>query len=104
MPSATSSSPASATGWPRQIEEKTGNEARNTVLGHIQRGGSPTAFDRVLATRFGLNAITAVHDQAWGTMVALQGTDIVRVPLQDATGVLKTVPMARYEEAKSFFG
>jgi 6-phosphofructokinase 1 len=87
-----------------QIEERTGNEARNTVLGHIQRGGSPTAFDRVLATRFGLNAITAVHDGAWGTMVALQGTDIVRVPLQDATGVLKTVPLARYEEAKSFFG
>ncbi len=88
----------------REIEERTGHEARNTVLGHIQRGGSPTAFDRVLATRFGLNAITAVHDGAWGTMVALQGTDIVRVPLQDATGVLKTVPLARYEEAKSFFG
>ena len=87
-----------------KIEEMTGNEARNTVLGHIQRGGSPTAFDRVLATRFGLNAITAVHDQAWGTMVALHGTDIVRVPLQDATGVLKTVPIERYEEAKSFFG
>ncbi len=88
----------------QQVEERTGHEARTTVLGHIQRGGSPTAFDRVLATRFGLNAITAVKDEAWGTMVALQGTDIVRVPLQEATGVLKTVPIERYEEAKSFFG
>ena len=87
-----------------QIEERTGHEARTTVLGHIQRGGSPTAFDRVLATRFGLNAITAVKDGAWGTMVALQGTDIVRVPLEAATGVLKTVPLARYEEASIFFG
>ena len=88
----------------QQVEARTGHEARTSVLGHIQRGGSPTAFDRVLATRFGLNAITAVKDEAWGTMVALQGTDIVRVPLQAATGVLKTVPMERYEEAKSFFG
>ncbi len=88
----------------QQVEERTGHEARTTVLGHIQRGGSPTAFDRVLATRFGLNAITAVKDEAWGTMVALRGTDIVRIPLQEATGVLKTVPIERYEEAKSFFG
>jgi 6-phosphofructokinase 1 len=88
----------------QQVEERTGHEARTTVLGHIQRGGTPTSFDRVLATRFGLNAITAVKDGAWGTMVALQGTDIVRVPLQAATGVLKTVPIERYEEAKSFFG
>lgn len=88
----------------QQLEARTGHEARTTVLGHIQRGGTPTAYDRVLATRFGLNAITAVKDGAWGTMVALQGTDIVRVPLQQATGTLKTVPAARYEEAKSFFG
>ncbi len=88
----------------QQIEARTGHEARTTVLGHIQRGGTPTAFDRVLATRFGLNAITAVKDEAWGTMVALQGTDIVRVPLEEATGVLKTVPLARYDEARSFFG
>ncbi len=81
-----------------QIEERTGKEARTTVLGHVQRGGTPTAFDRVLATRFGLNAIAAVKDEAWGTMVALQGTDIVRVPLQAATGTLiKTVPAERYE-------
>jgi 6-phosphofructokinase 1 len=87
-----------------QVEERTGHEARTTVLGHIQRGGTPTSFDRVLATRFGLNAITAVKDEAWGTMVALQGTDIVRVPLQAATEKLKTVPIERYNEAKSFFG
>jgi 6-phosphofructokinase 1 len=88
----------------QELEARTGHEARTTVLGHIQRGGSPTAFDRVLATRFGLNAISAVKDGAWGTMVALHGTDIVRVPLQQATGVLKTVPLARYEEARTFFG
>lgn len=87
-----------------QLEARTGKEARTTVLGHIQRGGTPTAFDRVLATRFGLNAITAVKEGDWGKMVALQGTDIVRVPLQAATGELKTVPIARYEEAKTFFG
>ena len=91
-------------GLAQQVEERTGHEARTTVLGHIQRGGTPTSFDRVLATRFGLNAIAAVKDGAWGTMVALQGTDIVRVPLQAATGTLKTVPVARYEEAKAFFG
>jgi ATP-dependent phosphofructokinase / diphosphate-dependent phosphofructokinase len=88
----------------QQVEARTGHEARTTVLGHVQRGGSPTAFDRVLATRFGLNAIEAVKDEDWGKMVALQGTDIVRVPLEAATGVLKTVPLARYEEAMSFFG
>ncbi|MFM8893933.1 MAG: 6-phosphofructokinase, partial [Actinomycetales bacterium] len=74
----------------QELESRTGHEARTTVLGHIQRGGTPTAFDRVLATRFGLNAIAAVKDGAWGTMVALQGTEIVRVPLQEATRSLKT--------------
>ena len=64
-----------------QLEAKTGKEARTVVLGHIQRGGTPTAFDRVLATRFGLQAIDAVHEGDWGKMVALRGTDIVRVPL-----------------------
>lgn len=88
----------------QQIEGRTGKEARTTVLGHVQRGGTPTAFDRVLATRFGLNAISAVRDGDWGKMVALHGTDIVRVPLQEATGVLKTVPLSRYEEAATFFG
>jgi phosphofructokinase-like protein len=87
-----------------EIEKRTGKEARCTVLGHIQRGGTPTAFDRVLATRFGVNAIGAVHDGAFGMMVALRGTDIVRVPLADATRELKTVPSERYAEAEVFFG
>src|SRR5271156_4223883 len=87
-----------------EIEKRTGKEARCTVLGHIQRGGTPTAFDRVLATRFGLHAIRAVADGAFGTMVALHGTDIVRVPLGDATAELKLVPMERYAEAEVFFG
>jgi ATP-dependent phosphofructokinase / diphosphate-dependent phosphofructokinase len=87
-----------------EIEKRTGKEARCTVLGHIQRGGTPTAFDRVLATRFGLHAVAAVHDEAFGTMVALRGTDIVRVPLSEATRELKTVPVERYTEAEVFFG
>jgi 6-phosphofructokinase 1 len=87
-----------------QIGKHTGKEARAVVLGHIQRGGTPTAFDRVLATRFGLHAIDAVHDGDWGKMVALRGTDIVRVPLADATRELKTVPAARLAEAEVFFG
>jgi 6-phosphofructokinase 1 len=87
-----------------QVEARTGKEARTTVLGHIQRGGTPSAFDRVLATRFGLAAIDAVHDEAWGSMVAMRGTEIVRAPLSEATGTVKTVPLARYQEAMSFFG
>jgi ATP-dependent phosphofructokinase / diphosphate-dependent phosphofructokinase len=86
------------------LEQRTGQEARTVVLGHVQRGGTPTAFDRVLATRFGLHAIDAVHDHAWGSMVALRGTDIVRVPLTEATAEIKTVPLERYEEAEVFFG
>ena len=88
----------------RQIEQRTGKEARTTVLGHIQRGGTPTAFDRVLATRFGVHAIDAVHKADWGKMVALRGTDIVRVPLADATTQLKTVSTALYAESEVFFG
>jgi ATP-dependent phosphofructokinase / diphosphate-dependent phosphofructokinase len=87
-----------------QLEERTGKEARTVVLGHIQRGGTPTAFDRVLSTRFGLQAIDAVHEGDFGKMVALRGTDIVRVPLRDGTGELKTVPLERYTEAEVFFG
>jgi phosphofructokinase-like protein len=87
-----------------EIEKRTGKEARTTVLGHIQRGGTPTAFDRVLATRFGVHAIDAVHDGAFGKMVGLQGTEIVRVDLSAATDELKTVPVQRYEEAEVFFG
>jgi phosphofructokinase-like protein len=87
-----------------EIEKRTGKEARCTVLGHIQRGGTPTAFDRVLATRFGLHAVAAVYDEAFGTMVALRGTDIIRVPLVEATRELKLVPLDRYAEAEVFFG
>ncbi len=87
-----------------EIEKRTGKEARCTVLGHIQRGGTPTAFDRVLATRFGLHAVKAVYDEAFGRMVALRGTNIVRVPITEATRELKLVPADRYAEAEIFFG
>jgi phosphofructokinase-like protein len=87
-----------------EIEKRTGKEARTTVLGHIQRGGTPTAFDRVLATRFGLHAIDAVQAGNFGKMVALRGTDIVLSDLVDATGTLKTVPPERYAEAQVLFG
>jgi len=87
-----------------EIEKRTGKEARATVLGHVQRGGTPTAFDRVLATRFGAHAIRAVADCAYGSMVALRGTDIVRVPIAAATSELKLVPPERYAEAELFFG
>jgi len=87
-----------------EIEKRTGKEARATVLGHIQRGGTPTAFDRVLATRFGVHAIEAVHDRAFGTMMALRGTEIVHAPLGEATRELKLVPPERYAEAEVFFG
>jgi len=87
-----------------EIEKRTGKEARCTVLGHIQRGGTPTAFDRVLATRYGVHAISAVRDGAFGMMVALRGTDIIRVPLAEATRDVKLVPEERYAEAEVFFG
>ncbi|MDP1819317.1 MAG: ATP-dependent 6-phosphofructokinase [Acidimicrobiales bacterium] len=86
-----------------EIEERTGYETRVTTLGHVQRGGTPTAFDRVLATRFGVAAIDAVHDGAWGTMVALQDGAIVRVPLGEAVGELKLVDPALYDVASVFF-
>jgi 6-phosphofructokinase len=87
-----------------EIESRTGKEARATVLGHVQRGGTPTAFDRVLATRFGLHAIDAVDAERWGTMTALRGTDIQLVGLDDAVARLKTVPPELYGEAEVFFG
>jgi 6-phosphofructokinase 1 len=86
------------------IEERTGHEARVVVLGHVQRGGTPSQFDRVLATRFGLAAVDAVHDGASGVMVALRGTDVVRVPIAEATARLKLVPLERYAEVEVFFG
>ncbi|MCY7396729.1 MAG: 6-phosphofructokinase [Nocardioides sp.] len=87
-----------------EIEHRTGKEARAVVLGHVQRGGTPTAFDRWLATRFGLQAIDAVAEGDFGTMMALRGTDIVRVPLAEGTGELKLVSAAEYAEAQVFFG
>ncbi len=87
-----------------EIEQRTGKEARAVVLGHIQRGGTPTAFDRWLATRFGLHAIDAVADGDYGTMMALRGTDIVRLPLIEGTGELKLVSPDEYAEAQVFFG
>jgi 6-phosphofructokinase 1 len=86
------------------IEERTGYETRVTVLGHVQRGGTPTARDRVLATRYGLKAADLVHEQRFGRMAALHGDDIVDVALADATAELKTVPPGWYQVAKAFFG
>jgi ATP-dependent phosphofructokinase / diphosphate-dependent phosphofructokinase len=87
-----------------EIEERTGFETRVTILGHIQRGGTPTAFDRVLGTRFGVAAIDAVHDAAFGQMVALRADHIVRVPLADAVTQLKTVdPEVLHDVAEVFF-
>jgi 6-phosphofructokinase 1 len=85
------------------IEERTGYETRQTVLGHVQRGGTPTAFDRILATRFGISAIDAVHDGAFGQMVALQADEIVRVPLTEAVGTLKTVDPDLYHGVAEVF-
>ncbi len=87
-----------------EIEHRTGKEARAVVLGHVQRGGTPTAFDRWLATRFGLQAVDAVADGDFGTMMALRGTKIVRVPLAEGTGELKLVSAEEYAEAQVFFG
>ena len=87
-----------------EIEQRTGKETRATVLGHVQRGGTPTGFDRVLATRFGLHAIDAADSGQWGKMTALRGTDIRLVDLKDAVDELKTVPKELYEEAEVFFG
>jgi 6-phosphofructokinase 1 len=74
------------------------------VLGHIQRGGSPTAFDRVLATRLGIAAIDAAHERRWGTMPALRSTRIELASLRDAVAELRTVPVEDYEVAEAFFG
>jgi 6-phosphofructokinase 1 len=87
-----------------EIEKRTGKEARAVVLGHVQRGGTPTAFDRWLATLFGLQAIDAVADGDFGTMMALRGTRIERVPLIEGTGKLKLVQPEQYAEAEVFFG
>jgi 6-phosphofructokinase 1 len=87
-----------------EIENRTGFETRVTVLGHVQRGGSPTPRDRVLATRYGLKAADLVHEGRFGLMASLQGDRIVEVSLADATAQLKTVPEDWYAVAKAFFG
>jgi phosphofructokinase-like protein len=88
----------------KEIERRTGFETRVTVLGHVQRGGSPTPRDRVLATRYGLKAADLVEERKWGRMAALRGDDIVDVALKEATAELKTVPDEWYAVAKAFFG
>ena len=87
-----------------EVEKRIKKEVRVTVLGHVQRGGTPTAHDRVLATRFGVNAADAAHAGEYGMMVSLRGQDIARVPLADATRQLKLVPQSRYDDAVAFFG
>jgi len=87
-----------------QIEQQTGFETRVTVLGHVQRGGSPTPRDRVLATRYGLKAADLVHDGSFGRMAALHGDRIVDVSLEEATAELKRVPDDWFEVARAFFG
>ena len=86
------------------IEEATGIETRATVLGHIQRGGEPNAYDRVLATRFGMAAIDLVHEGGFGRMVSLRGTDIVNEPLTEAIDSVKRVPRSRWDEVRVLFG
>lgn len=88
----------------REIEKRTGYETRVSVLGHIQRGGTPTAFDRILGTRFGVKAVELVKNKRFGRMVALSGNKIIDVPISDAVKELKTVDMELYNIAKEFFG
>jgi 6-phosphofructokinase 1 len=88
----------------QELEARTGYETRITALGHVQRGGTPTAFDRVLATRFGVAAIDSAHRGEFGVMVALRGLDIVTVPIAEATAELKTLDPKIYEVAEVFFG
>jgi 6-phosphofructokinase 1 len=87
-----------------EIQQRTGYDARVTILGHVLRGGTPTAFDRILSTRFGVAAVDAVHDGAFGTMVALQAGEIARVPIAEAVGTLKTVEPDLYDLAAVFLG
>ena len=87
-----------------EIKERTGIDTRHVVLGHLQRGGTPTAYDRILSTRYGLRAAEAVKNGEWGQMVALRGSEIVTVPLEEATEETKTVPDDLYNAAATFFG
>jgi len=106
--------PRDARGFPRfggiagllgpEIERRTGFETRVTVLGHIQRGGTPSAHDRILATRFGIAAIDMAAAGGWGTMVALRGNDVVGIPLKEAVAEVRLVPEELYRVAEVFFG
>jgi 6-phosphofructokinase 1 len=87
-----------------EIEKRTQFETRVTVLGHIQRGGTPSAFDRVIATRFGVKAMDLVLEKKFGYMASLQGTEVKEVPIEVAVGKLKTVDMRLFDLAKIFFG
>jgi ATP-dependent phosphofructokinase / diphosphate-dependent phosphofructokinase len=87
-----------------EIKERTGIDTRHVVLGHLQRGGTPTAYDRILSTRYGLRAAEAVKNGEWGQMVALRGNEIITVPLEEATEETKTVPDNLYNAAATFFG
>ena len=87
-----------------EIHNRLGYDVRTTVLGHIQRGGTPTAYDRVLATRYGIAAARAAHEGNFGTTVALRGEEIDLVPIEDAVDTLKQVPEHRYRTARSMFG
>jgi 6-phosphofructokinase 1 len=88
----------------QEISDRTGTDARTTVLGHVQRGGTPSPFDRWLATRFGLHAVDAVRDGDFGVMVALNGIRIIRVTLAEATARTKMVDPSLYDEFEVFFG
>jgi phosphofructokinase-like protein len=88
----------------REIHARLGVETRVTVLGHVQRGGSPTAFDRILATRFGIKAVDFIREGRFGSMVALQGTKVVPVSLEEATSGPKTVDLEQFADAEVFFG
>ena len=88
----------------KEIEQRTSFETRTTILGHVQRGGTPVAFDRALATRFGVAAVDAASNGEFGKMVALRGSAIVTVPIEDATVKLKLVDSSLYETAEVFFG
>jgi 6-phosphofructokinase 1 len=88
----------------KEIEKRMGVETRVTVLGHVQRGGTPTAHDRVLATRFGVAAVETIKNGDFGKMVALQGNKILAIPIEEGVSKSKTVDMKLYEIAKIFFG
>ena len=87
-----------------EIERRTGYEARMTALGHVLRGGTPSAYDGVIATRFVIESIDASHEGDFGKMIALKGTDVVRIPIEEGVSQLKTVDGRLFETAAVFFG